>query len=136
MEIFVLALIRWFCSILCQDENNFMCPLSQVGSGSGEKSTGSGRPKITGSDRIRILTTDLNHELCHRTVAGLNLFDEPGHPGSSIFSILNKTRQVIIYLYKRRIVSSCVYGIILCLSSIYFLFWPIKLKIFNEMSEN
>ena len=42
-----------------QDENNFINPLLQVGSGSGsvEKSTGSGSggPKITGSDRIRIL---------------------------------------------------------------------------------
>ena len=40
-----------------QDKNNFINPLLQVGSGSGsvEKSTGSGGPKITGSDRIRIL---------------------------------------------------------------------------------
>ena len=42
-----------------QDKNNFINPLLQVGSGSGsvEKSTGSGSggPKITGSDRIRIL---------------------------------------------------------------------------------
>ena len=42
-----------------QDENNFINPLLQVGSGSGsnEKSTGSGSggPKIKGSDRIRIL---------------------------------------------------------------------------------
>ena len=42
-----------------QDENNFINPLLQVGSGSGsvEKSTGSGSggPKINGSDRIRIL---------------------------------------------------------------------------------
>ena len=41
-----------------QDENNFINPLLQVGSGSGsvEKSTGSGSggPKITGFDRIRI----------------------------------------------------------------------------------
>ena len=37
-----------------QDKNNFINPLLQVGSGSVEKSTGSGRPKITGSDRIRI----------------------------------------------------------------------------------
>ena len=41
-----------------QDKNNFINPLLQVGSGSGsvEKSTGSGSggPKITGSDRIRI----------------------------------------------------------------------------------
>ena len=33
-----------------QDKNNFINPLLQVGSGSG-----SGGPKITGSDRIRIL---------------------------------------------------------------------------------
>ena len=39
-----------------QDKNSFMNPLLQVGPGSGsvEKSTGSGGPKITGSDRIRI----------------------------------------------------------------------------------
>ena len=41
-----------------QDKNNFINLLLQVGSGSGsgsvEKSTGSGGPKITGSDRIRI----------------------------------------------------------------------------------
>ena len=39
-----------------QDKNNFINPLLQVGSGSVEKSTGSGSggPKITGSDRIRI----------------------------------------------------------------------------------
>ena len=38
-----------------QDKNNFIDPLLQVGSV--EKSTGfgSGGPKITGSDRIRIL---------------------------------------------------------------------------------
>ena len=38
-----------------QDKNNFINPLLLVGSGSFEKSTGSGGPKITGSDRIRIL---------------------------------------------------------------------------------
>ena len=38
-----------------QDKNNFINPLLQVGPGSVEKSTGSGGPKITGSDRIRIL---------------------------------------------------------------------------------
>ena len=38
-----------------QDENNFINPLLQVGSGSVEKSTGSGGPKINGSDRIGIL---------------------------------------------------------------------------------
>ena len=38
-----------------QDENNFINPFLQVGSGSVEKSTGSGWPKINGSDRIRIL---------------------------------------------------------------------------------
>ena len=47
-----------------QDKNNFINPLLQVGSGSGsvEKSTGSGSggPKITGSDRIRILIPVLN----------------------------------------------------------------------------
>ena len=32
-----------------QDETNFIYPLSQVGSGSGEKSTGSGKAKIPGS---------------------------------------------------------------------------------------
>ena len=45
-----------------QDENNFINPLLQVGSGSGsdEKSTGSEGPKINGSDRIRILIPDRN----------------------------------------------------------------------------
>ena len=42
-----------------QDKNNFINLLLQVGSGSGygsvEKISGSGVPKITGSDRIRIL---------------------------------------------------------------------------------
>ena len=40
-----------------KDENDFINPLLQVGSGSGsvERSTGSGGPKINGSDRIRIL---------------------------------------------------------------------------------
>ena len=42
-----------------QDENNFIIPLLLIesGSGSNEKSTGSGSggPKITGSDLIRIL---------------------------------------------------------------------------------
>ena len=37
-----------------KDENNCMNPLLQVGSGSGEKSTGSGGPKINGSDRVLI----------------------------------------------------------------------------------
>ena len=41
-----------------QDKKNFINPLLQVGSGSVEKSTGSGSesggPKITGSDWIRI----------------------------------------------------------------------------------
>ena len=46
---------------LVQDKNNFINPLLQVGSGSGSRSierstgSGSGGPKITGSDRIRIL---------------------------------------------------------------------------------
>ena len=38
-----------------QDENNFINPSLQVGSGSDEKSTGSSGSKINGSDRIRIL---------------------------------------------------------------------------------
>ena len=43
-----------------QDKNNFINPLLQVGPGSVEKSTGSGGPKITGSDRIRILIPDID----------------------------------------------------------------------------
>ena len=45
------------------DKNNFINPLLQVGSGSVEKSTGSGSggPKITGSDRIRILIPEKNN---------------------------------------------------------------------------
>ena len=52
-----------------QDKNNFINPLLQVGSGSGsvEESTGygsgSGGPKITGSDRIRILIPDIKQAL-------------------------------------------------------------------------
>ena len=38
-----------------QDENYLRNPLLQGGSGSAEKITGSGGPKINGSDRIRIL---------------------------------------------------------------------------------
>ena len=38
-----------------QDEHKFINRLLQVGSGSVKKSTGSGGPKINGSDRIRIL---------------------------------------------------------------------------------
>ena len=47
-------------SYFVQDENNFINSLLQVGSGSVEKSTGSGSgwPKINGSDRIRILIPD------------------------------------------------------------------------------
>ena len=58
-------MLEFVDSGLCfvQDENNFINPLLQVGSGSGsvEKSTGSGSggPKINGSDRIRILIPDL-----------------------------------------------------------------------------
>ena len=37
-----------------QDKNNFINPLLQVGSGSAEKSTGFGGPKINGYDRILI----------------------------------------------------------------------------------
>ena len=48
-----------------QDERNFINSLLQVGSGSGsvEKSTGSGWPKINGSDRIRILIPD-HEDIC------------------------------------------------------------------------
>ena len=44
-----------------QDENNFINPLLKVGSGSGynEKRNGSRGPKISGSDRIRILIPEL-----------------------------------------------------------------------------
>ena len=43
-------------------ENNVINPLLQVGFGSGsdEKSTGSGGPKINGSGRIRILIPEKN----------------------------------------------------------------------------
>ena len=55
-----------------QDKNNFINPLLQVGSGSGsvEKSTGSGSggPKITGSDRIRILIPAYK---CHSRIIDL-----------------------------------------------------------------
>ena len=42
-----------------QDKKNFINALLQVGSGSVEKSTGSGGPNINGSDRIRILIPEL-----------------------------------------------------------------------------
>ena len=50
-------MLEFVNSGLCivQDKNNFINPLLQVGSGSVEKSTGSGRQKINGSDWIRIL---------------------------------------------------------------------------------
>ena len=48
--------------ILFKDENDFINPLLQVGSGSAEKSTGSGSrsggPKINGPDRIRMLNPE------------------------------------------------------------------------------
>ena len=48
-----------------QNDNNFINPLLQVGSGSVEKSTGSGGPKINGSDliRIRILISEFNKQV-------------------------------------------------------------------------
>ena len=47
-----------------QDKNYFINPFLQVGSGSVEKSTGSGSggPKIAGSDRIRILIPDFEND--------------------------------------------------------------------------
>ena len=41
-----------------------MNPLSQVGSGFNEKSTGSGRPNINGSDQILILATGKIYQRC------------------------------------------------------------------------
>ena len=59
-----------------QDKNNFINPLLQVGSGSGsvEKITGSGSggPKITGSDRIRSSSLILLKILQLRHVARKN----------------------------------------------------------------
>ena len=46
-------------SYFVQDENNFIIPLLQVGSGSNEESTGSCGQKINGSDRVRILISEL-----------------------------------------------------------------------------
>ena len=46
-----------------QDENNFINPLLQVGSGYNEKSTGSGGPQINRSDRIRILIHEIFYAL-------------------------------------------------------------------------
>ena len=48
-----------------QDENNFINPLLQVGSVKKCTGSGSGGPKINGSDwiRIRILIPDLNNAL-------------------------------------------------------------------------
>ena len=42
-----------------QDKKIFINALLQVGSGSVEKSNGSGGPNINGSDRIRILIPEL-----------------------------------------------------------------------------
>ena len=41
-----------------QDKNDLINPLLQVGSVEKSTGSGSGRPKITGSDRIRILIPD------------------------------------------------------------------------------
>ena len=49
---------------IVQDENNFIYPFSQVG-------YGSGRPKINGSDRIRILIPAQNTEWCRGTLMWL-----------------------------------------------------------------
>ena len=53
----------YFVIKINDNKNNFINPLLQVGSGSG-----SGRPKITGSDRIRILIPDLNNRYISFTV--------------------------------------------------------------------
>ena len=42
-----------------QDKNNFINPLLQVGSGSIEKSTGSGWPKINGSESSSLVLMGL-----------------------------------------------------------------------------
>lgn len=42
--------------------------------------------------RVEMLNTQDFMRIDNRTVTGLNIFDEPGHTGSSIFYILNKTR--------------------------------------------
>ena len=62
-----------------QDKNNFINPWLQVGSGSGsesvEKITGSGGPKIPGSDRIRIriLIPDHNIQLPGESGSGVRV---------------------------------------------------------------
>jgi len=48
MNLFILVYI------LFQDENNFINPLLQVGSNEKSDGSGSGGPKINGSDRIQI----------------------------------------------------------------------------------
>ena len=50
-----------------QDENNFINPLLQVGSGSG-----SGEPKINGSDLIRILIPEKNSLLIKQFILSFN----------------------------------------------------------------
>ena len=42
--------------------------------------------------RVEMLNTQDFMRIDNRTVTGLNIFDEPGHSGSSIFHILNNTR--------------------------------------------
>ena len=49
-----------------QDKNNVINPLLQVGSGSVEKRTGSGRPKITGSSSLQFST-----EACKELIKGI-----------------------------------------------------------------
>ena len=55
-----------------QDKNDFINPLLHVGSGSNEKSTGSGSggPKIDGSHQIRILIPDYKYIYCEHSVHG------------------------------------------------------------------
>ena len=77
-----------------QDKNNFINPLLQVGSGSGsvEKITGSGSggPKSTGSDRIRILIPDLmSLALCFN---GLCLKGHAIFNSTFVVSLLHKSR--------------------------------------------
>ena len=71
-----------------QDKNNSINPLLQVGSGSGsvEKSTGSGSggPKITGSDRIRILILASHHSNLH------NIYFSPAKNMPNVFLVCSR----------------------------------------------
>ena len=67
-----------------QEKNYFLNPLLQVGSGSVEKSTGSGGPKNTGSNQIRILIPGITTKF---KITERQIWIIPGHDGSDTSSV-------------------------------------------------